>query len=55
MRRTDQFLEDIDDLANRVHDLPIPSQAQDRIAGLIEEITAILEDQDQLRSTDWEA
>lgn len=55
MRRTDQFLEDIDDLANRVHDLPIPVQAQDRIASLIEEITAVLEDQDQLRSTDWEA
>lgn len=55
MRRVDQFLEDIDDLANRVHDLPIPVQAQDRIAGLIEEITNILEDQDQLRSTDWEA
>jgi hypothetical protein len=55
MRRIDQFLEDIDDLANRVHDLPVPAQAHDRIAALIEEITDILEDQDQLRSTDWEA
>jgi len=55
MRRTDQFLEDIDDLANRVHDLPVPVQAQERIAGLIEEIVDILEEQDQLRSTDWEA
>jgi len=55
MRRTDQFLEDIDDLANRVHDLPVPVQAQDCVAALIEEIVDILEEQDQLRSTDWEA
>lgn len=55
MRQVNQFLEDIDDLANRVHDLPIPAQAQDRIATLIEEIADMLEDQDQLRSTDWEA
>ena len=49
----DKFLEEIDELATQVYDLPIPPQAQDRVASLIEEITSVLEDQDTLRSTEW--
>lgn len=54
MKPMDKFLEDVDDLATRVYDLPMPETARDRVAELLEEITAVLEDQDTLRSTDWD-
>ncbi len=53
MKPLDKFLEDIDELATQVYDLPIPPQARDRVAELLEEVTAVLEDQDTLRSTEW--
>lgn len=53
MTKTEQFLEDVDDLANRVYDLPIPSKVKDRVAELIDEINHALEEQNTLRSTEW--
>ena len=54
MKPMDKFLEDIDDLAGRVYDLPMPEQSRDRVADLLEKIIEVLEDQDTLRSTDWD-
>ena len=55
MKRLDQFLEQVDELASTLYDLPIPTAVKDDIAELLEEITAKLEDQESLRSTEWEA
>ena len=54
MKSLDKFLEDVDDLANRVYDLPIPLKVKDRVAELIEKMTAELEDQADVRSTEWD-
>jgi hypothetical protein len=53
MKSLDKFLEDVDDLSNRVYDLYIPEKTKDRIAALIEEVAYILEEQTTLRSTEW--
>jgi len=53
MRTLDKFLEDVDDLANRIYDLPVSDQAKDKVADLIEQITYLLEEQATLRSTEW--
>ena len=53
MKTLDKFLEDVDDLANRVYDLPVPVQAKDKVADLLEQVTYLLEEQATLRSTEW--
>jgi hypothetical protein len=53
MKTLDKFLEDVDDLANRVYDLPVPVQAKDKVADLLEQVTYLLEEQAVLRSTEW--
>jgi len=55
MKLIDKFLEDVDDLANRVYDLPIPNKIKDSVAALIEQITHELEEQADVRSTEWDA
>jgi hypothetical protein len=50
-----QWLEDFDDLINRVPDLYIPEAIKDHITDRLEQIQLEVTEQVELRSTDWEA
>ena len=49
------WLEDLDDLINRIPDLYIPEPARDRLMQRMEAIQEEVLDQIDLRSTEWEA
>lgn len=55
MKPLDQYLETLDELCSTLYDLPIPNAVKDDVAELLEQITAKLEDQESLRSTEWDA
>lgn len=50
-----QFLEDLDDLINRLPDLYLPAPVVDHLMVKFEELQEELLEQIELRSTDWES
>jgi hypothetical protein len=55
MKPLDKYLETLDELSSTLYDLPLPTAVKDDVAVMLEEITAKLEDQESLRSTEWDA
>jgi hypothetical protein len=53
--RLAQWQEDFDDLINRVPDLFLPEAIKDHIIARLEVIQEEINEQVELRSTDWEA
>ena len=53
--RNEQWLEDLDDLINRVPDLFLPNAVREQIMTRLEDLQEEVEQQMTLRSTEWEA
>jgi tetrahydromethanopterin S-methyltransferase subunit G len=53
--RNEQWLEDLDDLINRVPDLYMPPAVRDNLMSRLEELQEEVEQHMTLRSTEWEA
>lgn len=53
--RNDQWLEDLDDLISQVPGLFLPEPVRDTIMAKLELVQEEIQEQIELRSTDWEA
>lgn len=51
--RLAQWMEDLDDLINRVPDLYIPDPVKEEVINRLEEIQEEVTEQAELRSVDW--
>lgn len=55
MTRNDQWLEDFDNLINQVPSLYLPDPVRDTIMARLEQVQEEIQEEFELRSTDWEA
>ena len=54
-RGNDQWLEDFDNLINQVPSLYLPEPVRDTIMARLEQVQEEIQEEFELRSTDWEA
>jgi hypothetical protein len=52
--RRDEWLEELDDLINRLHDLGFPEPIAHKIESYLTQVQEDVQEQIELRSTDWE-
>jgi hypothetical protein len=52
--RRDGWMEELDDLINRLPDLGLPEPIIDTISGKLDAVADEIQEQFDLRSTDWE-